>query len=129
MRRLRPVVLVGDDGGRLFGSDGFDVVRGLQIRQLFWVLTQIGRVVAHEDPLVEDVLWPVEQEPEHDQVDDDRDPDFFAQAYPVAAALQVLDDRQQVVGVVVFVAAGPFEARRFGRRAGWRTGWDFSSRH
>jgi hypothetical protein len=129
MRRLRPVVLVGDKGRRLWGSNRLDVVRGLQIRHVFRVLAQIGRVVTHEDTLVEDVLWPIEQEPEHDQVDDDGDPDFFAEADPVLASFQVLDDRQQVVGVAVFVAAGPFEARGFGRRAGWRTGWDFSSRH
>src|SRR4029078_6763025 len=119
------VILVRDNWSRQLRSDRLDVVRGLQIGHFFRGPGQIGRVVPNEDALVEDVLWPVEQEPEHDQVDDDRDPDFFAQAYPVFAALQILDDREQVMGIVILVAAGPFEARRFGRRAGWRTGWDF----
>jgi len=111
----------------LFGLELLKCVgRQIEVGHLLFALLEHGGGIDHLD--VEEVFGAVEEIPEDQQMDDKRDPHFFAQTGPVAAAFKLVYDVEQVVEFVILVAIERTKARRLGWRAR-RTGWDFGNGH
>src|SRR5579883_3593008 len=77
---------------------------------------------------MKDILRPIQQEPEHHHVDDDRDPEDLAQTRPRALVLQLIHHLQQFMAFQVLVLLAPAITRRL-RRSASGTGWDFCDGH
>lgn len=102
------------------------VRRQIQVSHLLLSLFENNRRI--DNLYIEQIFRAVRQVPEDHQVNNQRDPELLAQTGPVAAALKLLDDVQQVMEFVILVSSGTTKTGRFGRSAR-RTGRDFGDRH
>jgi hypothetical protein len=102
-------------------------MRQIEVSQLFFALLQNRGGIDHPN-VVKQIPRPVRQEPENDQVDNDRDPEELPQSSLGSLVFQLAHDIEQLVAFQAFVTYDSGIPWRFRRRA-WRIGWDFGDGH